>query len=594
MTNPADTTIAVIEANRTIDTVRARQPDVALLATFASVATIIEPELLRRLRLELLPTVDTGCEADLWFSPLVEHASTQAMVLRLPVAEVLRRELGTRDERTAARELVVKSHQGQSEHLQLEELMVWEFVCGRDPTPLLDRVRATLQVGQDSALDTLRWYKRAVHRIPTQASGSQMGDSLSQLATMILDLRVPESVISARSFARAETWLFQARDIPQATVDVSCTTNSIIFALADGVGPSVLEIPNTQPPVLEVEWMAHGVVESQVVALSANGVEVSVGSATTVTLRTLDGQQYRVSIPRYQSPAAAQRRLGAELRALREAAGLTLAQAGQRIERSAATISRFERGKPTPRNVELVGMLDTYDNRSPGLVTHEIRERLLQLAYDARQNQWFDPFRDALSGNMIPDHFVRYIEFESSATDILTYESDLIPGLLQTRAYALSVARFFFSNEMDAEYQRFAEFRIARQEQALWSDRIESLRFVISEVALRRPIASPSDMQEQLRHLSDMLDHRGTSVSVRILQATTIIPAALGGPFVVMILEGDDPHEIVYLETRSGADYLTDAASVQRYDQYFVSLMEAALSEDDSRSLIDEIIRSYS
>ncbi len=144
------------------------------------------------------------------------------------------------------------------------------------------------------------------------------------------------------------------------------------------------------------------------------------------------------------SPGAARRRLGSELRALRELASLKLEDAGRHLQRSAATVSRLESAKAAPRLVDIAALLEFYSNESPRPVAPEVRERVLRLAADSRKKQWFEPFRDVITGDMIPDHFRRLVEYETDAREIRTYEPEIIPGLLQTRAYAVAVANLFF------------------------------------------------------------------------------------------------------------------------------------------------------
>ena len=167
---------------------------------------------------------------------------------------------------------------------------------------------------------------------------------------------------------------------------------------------------------------------------------------------------------RRMSPAAARRRLGHELRSLRDSVGLRLEDAGRHVQRSPATMSRLEGGKTQARMIEVAALLDFYAARNPNTVPPDVRERLLRLAAESRSSQWFDPFRDVMTGSMTPEHIKTYVEYETDANEIRNFEPELVPGLLQTQAYALAVAEIFFPSHLEVQRARFAEFRVARQQ----------------------------------------------------------------------------------------------------------------------------------
>ena len=101
--------------------------EVVNLARLASVASIVEPALLRRLRRRLLPALDAGVEADLWFSSLTHVASATAWTMRTEVAALFRAQLAKpwyEQQRTAARAIVVEAHAGHSDMLRLEDTII--------------------------------------------------------------------------------------------------------------------------------------------------------------------------------------------------------------------------------------------------------------------------------------------------------------------------------------------------------------------------------------------------------------------------------------------------------------------------------------
>lgn len=294
--------------------------------------------------------------------------------------------------------------------------------------------------------------------------------------------------------------------------------------------------------------------------------------------------------PRPMSPSAARRRLGHELRTLRDTVGLRLEDAGRHVQRSPATMSRLESGKTQARMIEVAALLDFYAARNPQAVPPDVRERMLRLAADSRSSQWFDPFRDVLTGSMTPDHHKTYVEYESDANEIRNFEPELIPGLLQTHAYALAVADIFFPGHPRGQRTRFAEFRVARQRVLNSHSSPLRLNAAIGESALWRSFGDPSVRQTQIQAIRDEITGGRPNVFVNIVPISAAVPAAFGGPFVVMSFDSDDEDDLVYLETRSGGDYMEDAQATDRFQLYFDSLLEVSLPRDEAVNLIDRVL----
>jgi hypothetical protein len=292
------------------------------------------------------------------------------------------------------------------------------------------------------------------------------------------------------------------------------------------------------------------------------------------------------------SPAGARRRLGSELRVIREAAGLRLEDAGNVLQRSSATMSRLEGGRLVPRLVDVAALLEHYAGLVPQAVSPEVRERVLRLAAESRRKQWFEPFRDVLSGEMVAEHHRRLLEHETDAVGVRNYEPELIPGQLQTRAYAKAVADIFFPGWPQQQRDRFVELRMARQQLLLRPEDRPQYTAVIGESALRRTLGAPAVLREQLTALLDDLDGARENIRVQIIPLTETVPAAIGGPFIVLTAGESGDDDLVYLETRSGADYLQGRANVERFQLYFDNLLQVSLSTAAARRLIEEIAAS--
>jgi transcriptional regulator with XRE-family HTH domain len=132
-------------------------------------------------------------------------------------------------------------------------------------------------------------------------------------------------------------------------------------------------------------------------------------------------------MPVRSSPTVKRRRLAAELRRYREAAGLTIDEVAERLEWSTAKISRAENARVTvlPRDVKF--LLSTY-----GLSDQDdVWDVLLSLARESRQRGWWQQY-----GEAIPGWFEVYVGLEAEAATVHGYDPEFVPGLLQTEEYA--------------------------------------------------------------------------------------------------------------------------------------------------------------
>ena len=123
------------------------------------------------------------------------------------------------------------------------------------------------------------------------------------------------------------------------------------------------------------------------------------------------------------------RRVGTELRRLREAAGVTTAQAAELLACSPAKISRIENGIVSVRVVDLRLLLDRYGDQD-----QEHRAYLERLARDSNKRGWWQDY-----GDTIPPYYADFIGLETDASYIKTWEPTIVPGLLQTPEYARAV-----------------------------------------------------------------------------------------------------------------------------------------------------------
>jgi len=137
------------------------------------------------------------------------------------------------------------------------------------------------------------------------------------------------------------------------------------------------------------------------------------------------------------------------LRHLREEAGLTIEDVAEKLEISPSTVSRMETAQVGVRPRDLRFLLDMYE------VSEAEREQLLQIARERRQQQWWQEYAD------LPNIAVAGLEEDSST--IWQYSTQLVPGLLQTEAYARAVLRAIRLDARPDDIDRRLDLRIHRQ-----------------------------------------------------------------------------------------------------------------------------------
>ncbi|MCZ7437730.1 helix-turn-helix transcriptional regulator [Micromonospora sp. WMMC241] len=277
------------------------------------------------------------------------------------------------------------------------------------------------------------------------------------------------------------------------------------------------------------------------------------------------------------------RQLGRALRELRTEARMTLDGAAEAVQCSRQKLWRIETGIGAVRGVDVNALCELYG------ATPELTGALTALATETKAKGWWHSYGDA-----IPDWFELYVGLESAASHLREYEDTLIPGLLQSRAYARGVYQHR-SRMSEDERERLVEVRLQRQ--ALLERRLPpapKFQAVLSEAVLLRTVGTSSTMAEQLRHLLDV--GRLPHVSIRVLPLTAGLHfGAVAGPFVMLEFPlrnrvEPDP-SVIYSESLTGALYLDRKDEVAVYEEVWASLMSLAHDEHQSRQLINKIIR---
>ena len=265
--------------------------------------------------------------------------------------------------------------------------------------------------------------------------------------------------------------------------------------------------------------------------------------------------------------------LGAQLRRLREGAGVTREGAGWEIRSSESKISRMELGRVGFKERDVADLLTLY-----GVTAADEREALLKLARDANSPGWWHRY-----GDVLPSWFQSYLGLEAAAALIRTYEVQFVPGLLQTPEYARAVILLGHRSAAPDEVDRRVSLRMARQELLRRPDPPQ-LWAVVDEAALRRPIGGPEVMRGQLAALIEAT--KSPHIRLQVVPFAAGGHAAAGGAFTILRFGDQDLPDIVYIEQLTSAIYLDKREDLD----YYAVAMERLCVEAEPPERTPEIL----
>ncbi|WP_329251750.1 helix-turn-helix domain-containing protein [Streptomyces sp. NBC_01478] len=278
------------------------------------------------------------------------------------------------------------------------------------------------------------------------------------------------------------------------------------------------------------------------------------------------------------NPTVRRRRLGQELRRLRELKGMTAEEVAERLLVSQSKISRLENGRRSisQRDVrDLCGVYEVEDVR--------IVDSLMQMAKDSRQQGWWHSFGD------IP--YSVYIGLETDAASLRVYDPQVVPGLLQTRQYAEALITGALPETASADVDKRVQVRLRRQERISAPENPLRLWTVMDESAVRRVVGNRSLMRDQLEYLVEQsqLPH----VTVQVIPFDMGAHPGLNGQYAILEFPDAADSSVVYIEGVTSDLYLEKANDVQKYSVMYEHLRAQALNVDQSRQFIADIAKDY-
>lgn len=279
-----------------------------------------------------------------------------------------------------------------------------------------------------------------------------------------------------------------------------------------------------------------------------------------------------------ESPLVERRRLRAELKQARLDADLTQEAVAKQMDWSLSKLIRIETGAVGISTNDLTALLRLYSVKDPKRV-----RALVAQAKEARRPTWWSNYRAVL-----PPTYFQYIEFETSASSICTYETSVVPGLLQTEEYATAVTE---RNRFDPDpktVKALVEVRMKRQQLLLDRPRPPHLFVVMDEAVIRRLAGDKGLRQAQIEKLIRMTDR--PEVTIEVLPFSAGIHRGVIEDFSILEFGGTDDNDVLYFEGARMTTFSRDEADeIALYHELFEEMRNLSLGPQGTRDYLIEV-----
>lgn len=257
--------------------------------------------------------------------------------------------------------------------------------------------------------------------------------------------------------------------------------------------------------------------------------------------------------------------LGAELRAYREAAGLSRPDLAEKLGCTPQWVGQIELSTSAPSEA-FAQDLDTF------FATNGAFHRLWEWTKRTSRIQ------------MLPPGFPDFLQREAEASIIYIFEAMIIPGLFQTRDYAHEVLR---AGRRPDDVEQLVELRLSRQE-ILDDEDPPCVVAVLDEGSVLRTVGGPEVMRDQIRHLAELAGR--PNITIQIVPISKGAYAGVMGAF--MLLSFDDAADSAYIEGHTGGQLIDHIPTVRGHALRFESIRGTAMSADHSLALLNEILEN--
>ncbi|HZD15134.1 MAG TPA: DUF5753 domain-containing protein [Pseudonocardiaceae bacterium] len=279
-------------------------------------------------------------------------------------------------------------------------------------------------------------------------------------------------------------------------------------------------------------------------------------------------------MPANLSPTLRRRRLGRELRTLREASRMSASAVAQAIGSNQTKVSAVEGARRKFTEAEL-GKVLTVVKAPP-----EKAEELRLLHQQSDQLGWWDEYSDVL-----PDNIELLVGLEEGASWVRQYSEAFVPALLQTQHYAAAIISSAAPYQRSADMPRLVGFRLERQKKL--TDPNFRYTALVNEGALRRHVGGRDVMRDQLHSLLDG-DYPST-VELHVLPFESGEHPAQGQTFALISFPEPEDPEIVFVDMASESGFLERQPEIRQHTSAFSVAMNKALDLDQSRQRITTI-----
>jgi transcriptional regulator with XRE-family HTH domain len=210
----------------------------------------------------------------------------------------------------------------------------------------------------------------------------------------------------------------------------------------------------------------------------------------------------------------------------------------KRLDWSLSKVNRIESGEVTISSTDLQALLRLFDITDTDRIAQLTAE-----ARTARRRGWWD---EPMYRQHLTSPTMQLLQFETEATKIRVFQPVLIPGLLQTRAYAEFIMNFYSEDLDEATRQARLDIRMRRHEQVFDRPDPPSYLLILDESALFRGFGGPRLMVEQLQQL---LVYAGRpEITIRVVPTSSPASVAMLGAFTLFDL-GDEENAVLYHES---------------------------------------------
>jgi transcriptional regulator with XRE-family HTH domain len=275
------------------------------------------------------------------------------------------------------------------------------------------------------------------------------------------------------------------------------------------------------------------------------------------------------------SPVVRRRRLGLELRALREATGMSGEDAARQLGWSTSKLSRIEIGRNPPKPADLDQLLDLCE-----VTDQRRRDELAVLLREAKRKGWWQAYSD------IP--YSTLIGMEAEAVSMLTYQQ-VMPGLFQTEAYARAIITGTWPAIDSEALEERVQVRLTRQG-VLTKEKPLEVRAILDETCIRRLVGGTEVMRRQITRLLDLTQLPNVIIQILPFSAGAH-PGTMLGPFTILGFENPDDPGVVYVESDSDP-YPDREGDLQRYSLAFDHVRSMALNVSQTSDLLRESLEA--